>query len=92
MNPESMAQDIKDLKETNTKILVALAELPEKIFEKADCRYASKTAESEIKSIETEVKNIKRNQESRAFEWIKIMVTIIVTVVLTLLADKQIQL
>ncbi len=81
MNPEIMAQDIKDIKDQLSDMRVLLAELPQKVFEKADERYASK-------SIEEDVKQIKSTQESRVFDWLKYTVAIIVGIVLTLAFGK----
>lgn len=80
-NFTSMTQDIKDLKDSNIKILVALAELPQKMFEKSDERYASK-------SVEKEVQDLKTCQDSRTYDWLKISVMIVLTIVMTLLFGK----
>ena len=47
INKEIM-EKIDDLKETVSHIEIAIAQLPEKLFEKADKRYASKLSEKII--------------------------------------------
>lgn len=81
MDNETMAQDIKEIKSIIGDLRVDIASLPEKIFEKADCRYAAKT-------IEEEVNTLKRNQESRGFEVIKLLATVVGTIVLTIIFSK----
>lgn len=77
----SMTQDIKEIKTQLSDLRVAIASLPEKMFEKSDCRYA-------FKNVEDEVKNIKLIQDSRTYDWLKIAVMLVLTIVLTLIFGK----
>lgn len=77
----TMTQDIKDLKDSNTKILVAIAELPQKLFDKADERYACKETEKEVNSLWVTL-------NKRTYDWLKTSVMIILTIILTLLFGK----
>ena len=76
-----MSQDIKEIKNQLNDLRVDVATLPQKFFEKADCRYASKI-------LEVEVHNLKKTQDSRTYEWLKYSIMIIVTVFLTLILGK----
>lgn len=53
------------------KVLVAMAEMPEKIIEKADGRYA-------VKNIEDDVKSIRAKTESHMYEWLKYVITALI--------------
>ena len=79
---------IKECKETHsslmnelTDIKVAIAELPEKILEKTDNRYASK-------SVEDIVNKLNEKSNNRTFEWLRAIVIAIVSAGLSLLIYK----
>ena len=66
---KNLGRQINDFK---LEIVTKIAEMPEKILEKADNKYAGK-------SVEEDVKDIQKRMEGRVFEWLKILVTAIIT-------------
>ena len=64
-----------------TDIKVAIAELPEKILEKTDGRYASK-------GIEETVKKLSDKSDARTFEWLRAIAIAIISAIIALVAAK----
>lgn len=79
--PDDMSQDIKEIKSTLSDLRVAIAELPQMIFDKADERYAAK-------AVETEILNLRTQQSNRTYDWLKTSALLIITIVLTLIFGK----
>lgn len=64
-----------------TDIKVAIAELPEKILEKTDGRYASK-------GIEDTVKKLQDKSDARTYEWLRAIAIALISAAIALAAAK----
>lgn len=72
---------LDNLKEDIQEISISIAELPEKIFDKADHRYASK-------EIEEAVRNIQNKNNERIYQWLYYFVTALVGGIIALIISK----
>ena len=75
---KNLGKQINDFK---LEIVKEIASMPEKILDKSDTKYASK-------SIEDEVKNLTDKLDARAYDWLKILVTAILTLGVSYLLFK----
>ena len=87
-NHKIMMDKFEELKDDTNQIKVLIAELPEKVFEKADCRYASKLFERDVASTRNEIDTIKKTQELRTYDWLKYAIATAVTIAIAIYFKK----
>ena len=64
---QTIMEQLKDFGDTLKKVEISIAELPQKILDKTDDRYASK-------SLEEDVRTLKEKNEQRNYDWLKYII------------------
>ena len=64
---QTIMEQLKDFGDTLKKVEISIAELPQKILDKTDDRYASK-------SLEEDVRTLKEKDEQRNYDWLKYVI------------------
>lgn len=71
----------KEMRSFQINMIQLVAEMPEKISRDAEAKFAGK-------SVEETVNGLKTTMETRNYEWLKYLITLIIGAVVTLLLSK----
>lgn len=79
----------KQINKSNISVIEKMAEIPSKIMEAADKKYASKILEIDLEKLKDSHEKLKEKQEERNYEWLKHLITAIISFgIAILLATK----
>ena len=73
---QNLMETLKEFGDTLKKVEISIAELPQKILDRTDGKYASKL-------LEEDVKDLKEKAEQRNYDWLKYFIITSITALLT---------